>query len=71
MQPRSRAVILKQAILALTLLGIVPATAQGQRSATESPGALVPSRPDGLTQAILDTVAALQRRRGELLAAIR
>lgn len=72
MQLRIRAVILTPAILALTLLGIVPATAQGQRSATESPVALVPSRPDGLTQAILDTVAAhlvaLELQRPELLA---
>ena len=61
-----------QAMLALALLSSAPLAAQGQRAATGSPVGAAPSRPDGLTRAIQDTIAAhlvaLELQRPELLA---
>jgi hypothetical protein len=72
MSSRNHALILTRAMLSLALLSIVPAAARAQRAASRVPVSAVPSRPDGLTQAIQDTIAAhltaLELQRPELLA---
>lgn len=72
MQSRDRAVIVRTAMLSLTLLSFVPAVAPAQRVASRAPVNAARSRPDGLTQAIQDTVVArlvsLEIQRPELVA---
>ena len=72
MQSQNGTVALTGALLSLALLSIVPATAQAQRVASSAPRGAAPSRPDGLTQAIQDTIVArlvaLELQRPELLA---
>ena len=72
MQSRNGAVVLTVAMLCSALLSIVPTAAKAQRAASRAPVAAAPSRPDGLTQAIQDTIVArlvtLELQRPELLA---
>ena len=72
MQSRNGTVVLIGATLSLALVSIVPAAAQAQRAASRAPVGAAPSRSDGLTQAIQDTIVArlvtLELQRPELLA---
>lgn len=72
MQSRNGAAVFIKTALSLALLSVLPAAAHGQRAAAKAIVVAAPSRSDGLTRAMQDTIAAhiasLELQRPELLA---